>query len=133
MSTVSSHELWGVMWCEILILPTSFVTLDGCSSLHGLQFAQLKNRIGNCEMGGAGGSRWQACGRSKENDSSLPPTPASQSHSDRTSGHSDSHSTLAVASRELLSLWMVRPPCAALRMGFVSAHPTSCLTGQGCG
>lgn len=106
------------MWCEILILPASFVTLDGCFSLHGLQFAQLKNRIGNCEMGGAGGSRWQACGRSKENDSSLPPTPASQSHSDRTSGHSHSHSTLAVASRELLSLWMVRPPYGARRMGF---------------
>lgn len=123
MSTVSSHELWGVMWCEILILPTSFVTLDGYSSLHGLQFAQLKNRIGNCEMGvqerltqeGVG----EACGRSKENDSSLPPTPASQSHSsDRTSGHSDSHSTLAMASREFLSLWMVWPPCGALRMGF---------------
>ena len=63
-----------MMWCEILILPTSFVTLDGYSSLHGLQFAQLKNRIGNCEMGAAGGgntggSRWQACGRSKENGS----------------------------------------------------------------
>ena len=127
MPAVSSHELWGVMWCEILILPTSFVTLDGYCSLHGLQFAQLKNRIGNCEMGGAGGgntggSRWQVCGRSKETGSSLPPTPTSQSHSsDRTSGHSDSHSTLVMASREFLSLLVVWPPCGALRMGFCAS------------
>ena len=51
MPAVSSHELWGVMWCEILILPTSFVTLDGYSSLHGLQFAQLKTELGIVRWG----------------------------------------------------------------------------------
>lgn len=52
MPAASSAELGGGgRWHQTFILLTSFVTVDGHCNLRGLQFAQLKNRIGNCEMG----------------------------------------------------------------------------------
>lgn len=39
-------------WHQAFILLTSFVTLDIYCNLRGLQFAQLKNRIGSYEDGG---------------------------------------------------------------------------------
>lgn len=124
---VSSHELWGVIIrYEILrkfYLPALWLWMVILVSM-GFSLPSWKTELGIVRLGGAGGgntggSRWQACGRSKENGSSLPPAPTSQSHSSgRTSGHSDGHSTLVVASREFLSLLVVRPPCGALRMGF---------------
>lgn len=56
-------------WHLTFIPLTSFVTLESYSNLGGLQFAQLKNKIGNWEdpsMGVTkGGVEWQVCEGSK--------------------------------------------------------------------
>lgn len=53
MPALSSNELWREVAMGFGIrhsfYSASFMTLDSYSNLHGLQFVQEKNRMGNCE------------------------------------------------------------------------------------